>query len=121
MTSASSRNRCRLIEIVGVAVEDLLQRHLAVQLGVQGDEDGPQAAPGVGPQDAEPLAVGGGGADGVARGAVGIVVGLAGGKPGADVSQGLLDFGVADPDEALASRAGGGEDGQAPRGAAPAS
>ena len=44
--------------VVGVVVEDLLQRHLAVQLAVEGDEDGAQAAPGVGPEDAEPLAVG---------------------------------------------------------------
>ena len=51
--------------VVGVVVEDLLERHLAVQLGVEGDEDGAQAAPGVGPEDAEPLAVGGGRADGV--------------------------------------------------------
>ena len=49
--------------VVGVAVEDLLQRHLAVQLGVEGDEDLAQAALGVGPEDAEPLAVGGGRAD----------------------------------------------------------
>ena len=57
--------------VVGVLVEDLLERHLAVELGVEGDEDGAQAAPGVGPQDAEPLAVGGGGAHGVAGRAVG--------------------------------------------------
>ena len=58
--------------VVGVVVEDLLERHLAVQLGVQRHEDGAQAAPGVRPQDAEPLAVGGGRADGVAGGAVGV-------------------------------------------------
>ena len=44
--------------VVGVGVEDLLQRHLAMQLRVQRDEDGTQAAPRMGPQDAEPLAVG---------------------------------------------------------------
>jgi hypothetical protein len=31
-----------------------------MELAVEGDEDGAQAAAGVGPQDAEPLAVGGG-------------------------------------------------------------
>jgi hypothetical protein len=56
--------------VVGVIIEDLLQRHLAVQLGVQGDEDGAEAALGVGPQDAEPLAIAGGGADRIAGGAV---------------------------------------------------
>ena len=60
--------------VVGVVVEDLLQRHLAVQLGVQRHEDGAQAAPGMGPQHAEPLAVAGGRADGVGGGAVGIAV-----------------------------------------------
>ena len=46
--------------VVGVLVEDLLERHLAVQLRVERHEDRAQAAAGVGPQDAEPLAVGGG-------------------------------------------------------------
>ena len=46
--------------VVGVVVEDLLEGHLAVQLAVQRHEDGAQAAPGVGPEDAEPLAVAGG-------------------------------------------------------------
>ena len=57
--------------VVGVGVEDLLERDLAVELGVEGDEDGAQAAPGVGPEDAEPLAVGGG-AGSVAGGLVGL-------------------------------------------------
>ena len=100
--------------VVGVLVEDLLQRHLAVQLRVQGDEDGAQAAAGVGPQDAEPLAVGGGRADGVAgrcgrrrrrrvepepswvrvRSIVGVAErgqALAGGPAGGDRGQALLD------------------------------
>ena len=55
-------------------IEDLLERHLAVKLGVQRDEDGAQAAAGVGPQHAKPLAVGGGRADGVAGGTVGVAV-----------------------------------------------
>ena len=44
--------------VVGVMVEDLLERHLAVQLTVQRHEDRAQAAAGMRPQDAEPLAVG---------------------------------------------------------------
>ncbi len=43
--------------VVGVVVEDLLERDLAVELGVEGDEDGAQPAAGMGPEDAEPLAV----------------------------------------------------------------
>ena len=43
--------------VVGVTVEDLLERDLAVQLVIERHEDGAQAAPGMGPQDAEPLAV----------------------------------------------------------------
>ena len=89
--------------VVGVVVEDLLERHLAVQLGVEGHEDGAQAAPGVGPEDAEPLAVAGGRADGVAGGAVGVVAVLGRGR--ADVGEGGLEVGVAEPGQALAGRA----------------
>ena len=51
MISASSRNRARLSGSSALVCADLLQRHLAVQLLVVGDEDLPQAAPGVGPED----------------------------------------------------------------------
>ena len=43
--------------VVGVVVEDLLEGDLAVQLGVERHEDRPQPAAGMGPEDAEPLAV----------------------------------------------------------------
>jgi hypothetical protein len=43
--------------IVRVVVEDLLERYLAVQLAVECDEDRPQTALGVGPKDAESLAL----------------------------------------------------------------
>ena len=43
--------------VVGVLLEDLLQRHLAVQLAVERHEHRAQAAPRMRPQDAEPLAV----------------------------------------------------------------
>jgi hypothetical protein len=52
--------------VVGVVVVNLLERHLAVQLAVERDEDRAQPAPGVGSQHAEPLAVAGGCTDGVA-------------------------------------------------------
>jgi hypothetical protein len=45
--------------VVGMLVEDLLERHLAVQLLIEGGEDGAQSAAGVGPEHAEPLVVGG--------------------------------------------------------------
>ena len=48
------------VGVVGVPVLDLLERHLAVQLLVVGDEDLAQAAAGVRAEDAEPLARGGG-------------------------------------------------------------
>ena len=47
------------VGVVGVVVEDLLEGDLAVQLGVEGDEDLAQAALGVGPEDPEPAALGG--------------------------------------------------------------
>ena len=98
--------------VVGVVVEDLLERHLAVQLGVERHEHGPQAAPGVGPQDAEPLAVAGRGADGVARGAVSIaVLGRAGCR--ADVAKRRLDLRIANPRQALPRGLAGRNRGQA--------
>ena len=65
-----------------------LSADLAVELGVEGDEDGAQAAPGVGPEDAEPLAVGGG-AGSVAGGPVGVAA--RSGRAGADAGERGLD------------------------------
>ena len=67
--------------VVGVVVEDLLQRHLAVQFVVERHEDGAQATPGVRPEDAEPLAVGRGGAHGVVGREVGVGGAVAVGRP----------------------------------------
>ena len=87
-------------QIVGVRVEDLLEGNLAVQLRVQGHEDGAQATLGVRPQDAEPLSVGGGRADGIAGGEVGILVvdrgGVGCGSP-AEVTECRLDHRRVDP------------------------
>src|SRR5262249_25584865 len=41
------------LRVVGVAREDLLQGDLAVELGIEGDEDRTQASRGMGPEDAE--------------------------------------------------------------------
>ena len=60
--------------VVSVPVENLLERDLAVQFGVQRHEHGPQATAGVRPQHAEPLAVTGGRADGVECGPVDVAV-----------------------------------------------
>jgi hypothetical protein len=43
--------------IVGMLVEDLLERHLAMQLAVESDIDGSKPASRVGPQHAESLTV----------------------------------------------------------------
>ncbi len=96
--------------VVGVLLEDLLERHLAVQLGVQGDEDGAQAAAGVRPQDSEPLAVAGGLPDRIACCAVGVI---ALGRGGGDLGEGTAEVGVVNPGQALAGGAPGGEGGQA--------
>src|SRR5262249_53711945 len=47
------------LRVVGESVVDLLEGHLAIQLGVQGEEDGAQPALGVGAEDGEPVAPGG--------------------------------------------------------------
>ncbi len=99
--------------VVGVVVEDLLECHLAIQLGVQGHEDRPQPAAGMRTEYAEPLAVAGCCADGNAAGAVGIVVLDAGrGMSGGEVVERRLDFGVADPGQALLRRPTGRDPGQ---------
>ena len=46
--------------VVGAVVENLLESNFAVELGVKRDEDGAQSAPGMRPEDAEPLPIGGG-------------------------------------------------------------
>ena len=90
-------------------IEDLLQRHLAVQLAVHRDEDGPQAAAGMRAEHAEPLAVAGGGADGVGSGAVEVGVGLGGTRAGADVGQGGVDLRVAESGQLIAGGAADGD------------
>ena len=102
------------VRVVGMAVEDLLQRHLAVQFRIEGHEDGPQAAPGMGPEDAEPLAVGGGRADGEAGGAVGVVVIEVGRRMRhADLAERRIDVRVAQVGQAVADRPAGGDGGEA--------
>ena len=65
--------------VIGVGVEDLLERNLAIQLAVERHEDSPEPALGVRAQEAKPLAAGGrcaagGGSrpDGVAQSAIAI-------------------------------------------------
>ena len=91
-------------------VEDLLERHLAVQLGVQGDEDSAQAAPGMGSQNAEPLAVAGGRADRVAGRAVGVAQF---GRPGVYEGEGGLYVSIVDAGQALAGGGASGHGGEA--------
>jgi hypothetical protein len=82
-----------------MVIEDLLQRHLAVQLGVQGDEDGAQPATRVEPEDAEALAIGGDGADSVARRVVGVGIGA-----GGELGDGAVNRRIAEGGERLAGR-----------------
>ena len=101
--------------VVGVGVEDLLQRHLAVQLAVEGHEDDTEATPGMRAQDVEPLTVGGGRADRERGGAVGggTDVGLGGLRAGAEVVECGLDVGVGEECEGLAGGSAGGDGGEA--------
>ena len=97
--SASSRNRGGW-RGRRRGVEDLLERHLAVQLLVERDEDGAEAALGVGAQDAEPPAVCRRPAGGIARGAT---VGHRRSRgAGAKVGYGCLEVRVGNPIKALA-------------------
>ena len=56
------------VRVVGVIVEDLLERHLTIQLGVESDVNGPQSAPRMRPQHPESEALGGGRAGAVSSG-----------------------------------------------------
>ena len=111
VTSASRRNALPARRVVGVLVEDLLERDFAVQLRVERHEDGPQAAAGMRPKDAESQAVGRGGADGVAGGSVAVVACLGGGRPRA--SERRLDVGIAEARQTLSRGTSGRDRGQA--------
>ncbi len=98
--------------VVGEAVLDLLERHVAVQLGIQGHEDLAQPSPGMRTEDAEPSAGGRrlahrGRGDGPIR----IIVLMR--TRGGDVGEALLDFRVGDPGQVVAHRADRAECGQA--------
>ncbi len=93
---------CSADRVVGVLVEDLLERHLAVQLLIEGDVDGAQSAAGVGPEHAEPLPAGGCRADRDAGAAFRVARGAR-----ADVGQRKLDVGVGHAFEHRAGRRAG--------------
>ncbi len=91
--------------VVGMMVEDLLERDLAVQLGVEGHENRTQASAGVRPQDAKPQAVGRRRAHGVGGGAVDVVPGPVRGR--SEMAKRRLDVDVGQSSQALARRAAG--------------
>ncbi len=92
--------------IVGVRIEDLLERHLAVELAVEGHEHCSQAAAGVGPQHTEPSALTGGGGNGVGARAVNVAV-VSRAVPGGHMAECRRDVWVAQPGQAFASRFAG--------------
>ena len=97
-----------------MAVEDLLEGHLAMQLRIQCHEDGAQAAPGMGPEDAEPLPVGGRRADGEAGGAVGVIfIEVSRRMRHAEVAERRTEVRVAQVGQAVADRPAGGDGGEA--------
>ena len=82
-------------------VEDLLEGDFAVQLVIDCDEDGSQAALGMGAQHAESLAAAGRCSDGVGGRAVGVAV-LGRAVAGGHAGEGHADFRVAEPGQTLA-------------------
>ena len=89
--------------VVGVMVEDLLERHLAVQLAIEGHEDGPQGASGMGPEDVEPLDFERGRSNRRVCSAVGVIVIVGRAQRRADVPEGRLNVRAAGAHEAFAS------------------
>ncbi len=101
--------------VVGMGFEDLLERHLAVQLVIQRHEHLAQPAAGMRSEHPEPQAVAGGDSDGIAGGAVGVDVSLVRIRlsAGADLSERAVDVGIAQSSKfSRVERAAGG--GQAP-------
>ncbi len=94
--------------IVGVGIENLLQRHLSVKLAIQRHEHRPEAAACVRPQHAESLTIACGRLHGVGRGAVSAPV-----RSGADPAQCGFDGGVSNSGEALSRRGTDGQRGEA--------
>ena len=94
--------------VVGVVVEDLLEGDLAVQLAVEGHIDGAEAALGVRPEDAEPLALEGRRADDLAGRLVRVI--HLGGRP--DQRHGHGQVGITQGFELLSSRGAGCEGGE---------
>ena len=84
--------------VVGVAVEDLFERDLAVQLSIERHEDRAQASLSVRPEDAEPPAVTGSSPRDVGAGSVGVVFGTA--RAAGGVAESGLDVRIADLREA---------------------
>ena len=82
------------VRVVGAFGSELLEGDLAVELGVEGHGDLPQAPPGVRPEDREPRA-GGRRALGIGERGLGVV--LSGGCGGRDAVERGLDLGVGDP------------------------
>ena len=111
MISASIKNRWRL-GVVGVVVEDLLERDLAVQLGIERHENRAEAPARVRPEHAESLAVAGGRSDGIRRRAVAIAA-IGQGTCRPNMAESRLNIGVADPRQALLRRFAGGDGGEA--------
>ncbi len=102
--------------VVGVLLQYLLHRHLAMQLVIQRHEHGAQTAPRVRPEDAEPLAVGGRRAHSHAGCAVGVVVFSVGGRAvlaPRNAGERGLDLGHAESGQAGAGSAVGGHRGKA--------
>ena len=100
VTSASSRKRCAADRVVGVGVENLLQGHLATQLGVKRHKDGAQA-PLAWAQEAISQAIGVGRSDGVRRRTVGLRIAVGLGRLLSDPAQRFIDVAVADQCQAL--------------------
>ena len=81
--------------VVGVPVQDLFEGDLAVQFGVERNEDRPESALGMWPENAKPLSLGGE-AGGVASGAVGVILPIHGrGVAGGGIAERLVDIRVA--------------------------
>ena len=97
--------------VVGVLLQDLLERHFAMELLIESNEHRPQAAAGMRAEHPESLAVGCGGADCKSGGAIGFVVDP--GRGPGEMADCGRDVGIGQASQPLARRPSRRDGGQA--------
>ena len=100
--------------VVGMSLEDLLERDLSIELAIEGDKDDAQAPFGMRAKDLKPLTVGRGRAHRDRGGAPGIAVRLGVAQAAGDVAESGLKIGIGEACQGMMHGSTGGDGSQAP-------